>query len=113
MLLGRMACSACFEAERAVVVGRHFQPKGEERCQAERQRNATNTGRPTDPVKYLTKDCCPHQTAGEVASEIDATRCTAVCGGGLAHKTSRSRLGEKGSNADEHHTEQDHGEIGQ
>src|SRR6516162_5413173 len=90
----------------AVSGRRHFQPKGEERCQAERQRNAADTGRPTDPVEYWTKDRCPDQTAGEVASEIDATRCTAIRGGGLAHKTSRTRLGEKGPNADEHHAEQ-------
>jgi len=95
------------------VVERCFQPKGEECRQAERQRNTADTGRPTDPVEYLTKDGGADQSAGEVASEIDATRCAAVSGGGLAHKTSRSRLGEKGSNADEHHAQQDQSEIGQ
>src|SRR3974377_497455 len=106
-------CSRVALPSLALMVGRHFQPQGEKRCQAERQRNSTNTGRPTDPVEYLTKDCGSDQTAGEVASEIDATRGTAIYGGGLAHKTSRSRLGEKGPNADEHHAEQDQGEIGQ
>jgi ABC-type nitrate/sulfonate/bicarbonate transport system substrate-binding protein len=51
------------------VLGRNFQPKGEECFQAERQRNAADTGRPSDPVEDLTKDRGADQAAGKVTGE--------------------------------------------
>jgi hypothetical protein len=96
-----------------LVVRRHFQAGGKKCGGAKRYSDPADTRRPSDSIEDLTKDCGTDQAAGEVTSEIDATSRAAVGGSRLAHEAGRGRLGEKRSNADEHHAQQDRGEIGE
>jgi hypothetical protein len=95
------------------VSGVIFQADGKKRGHAKRYSDPADTGRPSDSIEDLTKDCGTDQAAGEVTSEIDATSRTAVRSGRLAYESGCSRLSEKRPDADEHHAKQDRGEIGE
>src|SRR5262245_6312912 len=84
--------SVAYCGSEAHLLGRHFHPYGEQCGNGERECDAGDAGRPSQPIEYLAENGGAHEPTGEIAREIDAARRSAIAGRGAPDEAGRHRL---------------------
>src|SRR5437660_12801262 len=74
------------------VMDIELEPRGEQRGCDERRADAGDAGVPAEAVVDLAEQRRANEPTQEVAREVEATRGTAIGGGGAADKAGRDRL---------------------